>query len=168
MSANDTTVIFHILSSISTLHLLIQQMRMAIDLGASRTKAAFLSSYMAIAQTVGKVIFGQIATFPKCNKVIIYQIALFANCLATTTCPTITTYGGLIAYAVVFGLQDGCTSAYNMLIVGDLVSKKETSTGYSVFLVTSAASFLLGPPLAGINFSLMPIRSLRFRCINDH
>ena len=122
---------------------------MAMDLGVSRTNAALLPGYMALAQSAGKVILGKIATFPRVDKVIMYQIALLANCLATTTCPTITTYGGLIAYAVVFGLQDGCTSANNMLVVGDLVSKKQLSAGYSIFLVTSAASFLLGPPVAG-------------------
>ena len=121
-----------------------------MDLGVSRTKAALLPGYMALAQSAGKVILGKVATFPRTDKIIMYQVALLANCLATTTCPTITTYGGLIAYAVVFGLQDGCTSANNMLVVGDLVSKKQLSTGYSIFLVTSAASFLLGPPVAGM------------------
>ena len=129
--------------------LLSPQVRMAMDLGVSRTQAALLPGYMALAQSAGKVILGKIATFPRTDKIMMYQVALLANCLATTTCPTITSYSGLVAYAVVFGLQDGCTSANNMLVVGDLVSKKQLSTGYSIFLVTSAASFLLGPPVAG-------------------
>ena len=126
-----------------------------MDLGVSRTKAALLPGYMSLAQSAGKVILGKVATFPRTDKIIMYQVALLANCLATTTCPTITTYAGLVVYAVVFGLQDGCTSANNMLVVGDLVSKKQLSTGYSIFLVTSAASFLLGPPVAGRFFSII-------------
>lgn len=120
-----------------------------MDLGVSKTQAALLPGYMALAQSTGKVILGKVATFKKTDKIIMYQFALLANCLATTTCPVITTYAGLIVYAVVFGLQDGCTSANNMLVVGDLVSKKQLSSGYSIFLMTSAASFLMGPPVAG-------------------
>jgi len=152
------TTLMHFGYYIPFVHLI----RMAMDLGVSRTNAALLPGYMALAQSAGKVILGKIATFPRVDKVIMYQIALLANCLATTTCPTITTYGGLIAYAVVFGLQDGCTSANNMLVVGDLVSKKQLSAGYSIFLVTSAASFLLGPPVAGLLYDTTGTYSLAF------
>ncbi len=122
---------------------------MAINLNISRTKAVLLPGYMSLAQTFGKLILGKLATLPRADKIIMYQFALIANCLATTLCPIITTFEGLFAYAVVFGLADGCTSANNMLVVGDLVSRKQLSTGYSIFLVTSAASFLIGPPVAG-------------------
>lgn len=123
---------------------------MAMDLDISRTKAVLLPGYMSLAQSAGKLILGKVATLPNTDKVAMYQVALLANCLATTLCPIITSYEGLIVYTVVFGLADGCTSANNMLVVGDLVSKKQLSLGYSVFLVTSAASFLMGPPVAGM------------------
>ena len=125
------------------------QVRMAIDIGVPDAKAALLPGYMSLAQSIGKIVLGKLATFPRADKIVMYQVALLANCLATTLCPIITNYTGLIIYAIVFGMADGCTSANNMLVVGDLVGRKLLSKGYSMFLLTSAASFLIGPPTAG-------------------
>eukprot|EP00794_Sanderia_malayensis_P016678 gene16678-18370_t len=136
--------------------------RMAVDLGIPKTEAMLIPGYMSLAQTFGKLILGKLATMPRTDKIVMYQFALIANCLATTLCPIITTNEGLIIYAVVFGLADGCTSANNMLVVGDLVSRKQLSTGYSVFLVTSAASFLIGPPVAGLLYDLTGAYDLAF------
>lgn len=120
-----------------------------MDLGISHSKAIFLPGCMSMAQTVGKLAAGKFTSMPRINKLVLYQILLVLNCLSTTFVPALTTYNGLVIYAIIFGLAESGTSTMNMVLVRNLTAKDELARAYSFFLTLCCISFLAGPPLAG-------------------
>ena len=122
---------------------------MARDYGIAGTSADLLPGYLSLSQSCGKVFIGKVFSYGRVNRIVAYQISLFVLSLATTFVPTLTSYPGLIGYAIVFGFSDGCGQATNMIIIGDLAGRKLLPKAYSTFLVCSASAFVVGPPLAG-------------------
>eukprot|EP00795_Rhopilema_esculentum_P012649 gene12649-3356_t len=98
--------------------------RLAINTGISYSMAVFLPGITSIAQAVGNVGFGKLASLPKYNKLSLCKWATIVIGIVTTFVPTLTSFIGLTAYSFLFGIADGSIAASTMLIVRDLITKE--------------------------------------------
>jgi len=119
------------------------------DLGIRKQKSAVLVGYMAMSQTVGKIVFGRIADHPRVNRVYLYQMCLLVCSVLTTLLPLFTTFNALLAYCIVFGFHEGCFVVLIAVLTGDIVGRKMMATAYGVMYFFTGIPMMLGPPVAG-------------------
>lgn len=125
---------------------------MAKDIGVSSTNSTLLIAYLAITQTVCKIVFGRLGDFARERRISILQAILFLQAIVTMLCPLASKYGYivLVIYVVVFGLSDGCWSVMvgmgTELIVGKAMMPRAFGSLYGLISIP----LILGPPIAGM------------------
>lgn len=119
------------------------------DLGITKHKGAVLVGYMAISQTVGKIVFGRVADHPRVNRIYLYQMCLLVCSVLTTLLPVFTTYKALLAYCFVFGFHEGCFVVLIAVLTGDIAGRQQMATAYGVMYLFTGIPMMLGPPVAG-------------------
>lgn len=119
------------------------------DLGINKHKGAVLVGYMAMSQTVGKIVFGRVADHPRVNRIYLYQLCLLVCSVLTTLLPTLTTYKSLLAYCIVFGFHEGCFVVLIAVLTGDIAGKKKMAAAFGVMYFFTGIPMMLGPPVAG-------------------
>lgn len=127
----------------------LSQVRHGQDLGIRKQKSAVLVGYMAMSQTVGKVVFGRIADHPRVNRVYLYQMCLLVCSVLTTLLPMFTTFNALLAYCIVFGFHEGCFVVLIAVLTGDIAGRKMMATAFGVMYFFTGIPMMLGPPVAG-------------------
>ena len=125
-------------------------MRHSQDLGINKHKGAVLVGYMAISQTVGKIVFGRVADHPRINRIHLLQMSLLVCSVLTTLLPVFTTYNSLLVYCFVFGFHDGCFVVLIAVLTGDIAGKKHMASAYGVMYFFTGIPMMLGPPVAGM------------------
>ena len=108
-----------------------------------------LLGYISFSQSIGKMVFGKIADYPRVNRLYVYQISLLVLSVNITLCPLAKSYLGLTAFAVVFGFFDGCFCCYIFVLTSDCVKREQVNAGFGMMYTWSAVFSLLGPPFAG-------------------
>ena len=124
-------------------------MRHGQDLGIPKQDGAVLVGYMAMSQTVGKIVFGRIADHPRVNRIHLYQMCLLVCSVLTTLLPVFTTYKSLLAYCIVFGFHDGCFVVLIAVLTGDIAGRKKMAAAYGIMYFFTGIPMMLGPPVAG-------------------
>lgn len=133
----------------SFLLFVLSQVRHCQDLGISMENGAILVGYLAIAQTIGKIVFGRIADHPRVNRLYLYQMCLVVCSITTTLLPIMTSLQSIIVYCWVFGFHDGCFVLLIAVLTGDIVGKKNMSSAFGMMYSFSCVPMMLGPPVAG-------------------
>ena len=118
-------------------------------MGASKTKASFLTSFLATGIFIGSILFGQLADLRCCDKIIICQLGLMGVAISSTLVTMATSYEHVVAYALVFGFFDGCFEMIVPVITLEIVGKHRV--GYAIGGLYCILAFpkTLGPPIAG-------------------
>ncbi|KAL9978474.1 hypothetical protein ACROYT_G015994 [Oculina patagonica] len=124
------------------------------DLGIQKQDSAVLVGYMAMSQTVGKIVFGRIADHPRVNRVYLYQMCLLVCSVLTTLLPLFTTYKALLSYCIVFGFHEGCFVVLIAVLTGDIAGRKMMATAYGVMYFFTGIPMMLGPPVAGWMYAI--------------
>lgn len=140
------------------------QVRHSQDLGIKKHEGAVLVGYMAMSQTVGKIVFGRVADHPRVNRIHLYQICLLVCSVLTTLLPVFTTYKALLAYCFVFGFHDGCFVVLIAVLTGDIAGRKKMAAAYGALFFFTGIPMMLGPPVAG-KFSPCSFEMNNFRAV---
>lgn len=80
---------------------------LANSLGYSVSEGVLLISYLGIANTFGRVLFGILGDIPKVNRTYVYNVTNMICGIFTAFVALFTNYGLLVMYAVVYGLTTG-------------------------------------------------------------
>jgi len=119
------------------------------DLGIRKHEGAVLVGYMAMSQTLGKIVFGRVADHPRVNRIHLYQMCLLVCSVLTTLLPVFTTYKSLLAYCIVFGFHEGCFVVLIAVLTGDIAGRKKMAAAYGIMYFFTGIPMMLGPPVAG-------------------
>ena len=119
------------------------------DLNIPMKTGAMLVGYLAISQTLGKIVFGRIADHPRVNRLALYQYCLSVCGISTLFLPLIKTVTPLTVYCCVFGFHDGCFIVLLAILSGDIAGKKNMSSAFSLTYMIGCIPMMLGPPVAG-------------------
>ena len=139
-----------LLAQIFLVHLFcLIQVRHGQDLGIHKQKGGVLVGFIAVSETVGKIIVGRIADHPRVNRVYLYQMCMLVCSVLTTLLPILTSYKSLLAYCILFGIHDGGFVVLIAVLVGDVVGKKKMASAYGIMYCIASIPMILGPPIAG-------------------
>nr|XP_023029542.1 monocarboxylate transporter 7-like isoform X1 [Leptinotarsa decemlineata] len=114
--------------------------------------ASFLISIMGITNTVGRIVCGFIADFPKVNTMWVHNICLVVMTASVAAIPICHSYAAYISVATVYGTSmAGFISLCSILLVDYLGLDKLTSAFGFTLLFRGTGAFI-GSPLAGMLF----------------
>lgn len=113
--------------------------------------AAFLLSIFALVDMFARPITGLVANTkwirPRIQYFFSFSVAY--NGLCHVLCPLATGYGGLVVYAVFFGVAFGMVCALLFEVLMDLVGTQRFSSAVGLATIIECAPVLLGPPISG-------------------
>ena len=139
-----------LLAHIFLLHLFcLIQVRHGQDIGIHKEDGAVLVGFIAMSETIGKIVYGRIADHPRVNRVYLYQMCMLVCSVLTTLLPSLTSYKSLLAYCILFGVHDGGFVVLIAVLVGDVVGKKKMASAYGIMYCIASIPMILGPPIAG-------------------
>lgn len=122
---------------------------MAESIGIPSSQGALLVGYFALAQTVGKILFGKLGDSSRISRLTLAQISLLVIAVAACLCPLARSHMALLTYSLVSGLFDGCLCVMIGLVTHDIVGRgmmaKAVGTLYGIVAIPMA----IGPPMAG-------------------
>jgi len=125
--------------------------KVAISRGISSTKASLLIGYLSIASTIGKVVLGFVINFQR----ILRRTTMFIMCMVIMAVshliiPMTSSYMALVAYAILFGLFDGCYVGQISTILGDLMQdKSKIGVALGNLYALFSIPVMSGPIIAG-------------------
>lgn len=118
--------------------------------------AALLLSIFALVDMFARPITGLVANTKWIRPRIQYffSLSVVYNGLCHILCPFATGYGGLVVYAVFFGVAFGMVCALLFEVLTDLVGPQRFSSAVGLATIIECAPVLLGPPISGECFRL--------------
>lgn len=119
--------------------------------GTDEYSAAFLLSIFALVDMFIRPVTGFLGNSKWIRPRIQYffSFAVCYNGVCHLLCPLASGYGGLVVYAVFFGLAFGMLSALLFEVLMDLVGAHRFSNAVGLVTIIECAPVLLGPPLSG-------------------
>ncbi|CAH1236657.1 unnamed protein product [Diabrotica balteata] len=122
----------------------------AVKDGIDKSKASLLISFMGITNTVGRIICGFVADFPKVNTLLVNNICMIIMTIAIGSAGFCHDYLSYSAMALINGCaMAGYISLTSILLVEFLGLEKLTSA-FGLLILFRGTGALIGPPLHGI------------------
>lgn len=126
------------------------QIQFAKTLGVSTSDGAVLVGYLSITATVGKLLCGCLADFPKMKRLYLLATSAFALAVSTMGVTAAKNYDGLLTFVLIFGFFDGCFVVVVPQITQDIVGMPLTANALGAQYGISAVTMMLGPPVTGM------------------
>ena len=99
---------------------------------------------------ITRVAVGKVCDFSIVSPQQIYRAATLISGTATVLVPLATTYSGLLAYFVVFGLAEGFIATPMNILLLSVLAHRHRAQGYGFAMLIICAVMAFGPPFAGI------------------
>lgn len=115
-----------------------------------KSKASFLTGYLAIGCLVGSLVFG--LACDKLNRVKICQLTFLSIAISSCLVALTTKYDWICVYAFGFGFLDGGYEMLVPVITRDLVGPHKVARAIGLLYCVMAFPKTLGPPIAGSLF----------------
>lgn len=127
---------------------------LATKLGYTKSEGVLLISYLGIANTISRVIFGIIGDRPQVNRSYMYNLTNITCGLFTAFVPLFSVYGLLVMYAVVFGMTIGGYVSLSTIVAGDLFTTDVITESIGLYMLASGLAAFIGTPIAGWLFDV--------------
>ena len=119
------------------------------DLGIPATKGAILIMILGAATGTGRVLFGKIIQHGFIDRLHMHQLSMVVTGAGSMMLPLIHSFEGIVAYAVVIGLVDGCYVVLLPVLTTTWAGAENEVLAWGFVSGTAAFTFTLGPPVAG-------------------
>ncbi|CAH1176812.1 unnamed protein product [Phaedon cochleariae] len=117
--------------------------------GIDNMTAVWLVATIGIANTVGRIMYGVITSFPCVDALFVNNVALTIGGLATMFSGLSMSVEYQFAYCVVFGLCISCFASLRSIIVVDLLGLENLTNAFGLLLLFQGIAAIIGAPLAG-------------------
>nr|XP_039272879.1 monocarboxylate transporter 4-like [Styela clava] len=121
----------------------------AVSLGFNLWDSSVLVSISSAVSIASSLFAGWVSAFPNVNILYVDAAAFAFHSVNCFFCHVVTTYNGLIVYAVGQGFGTGIILALAFSILAGIVGTECLSKGIGLFLLITSVSVLLTPPTAG-------------------
>lgn len=126
---------------------------MAETRGVPTHQGSLLVGYLSVSQIFGKLLFGRLADHRLFNKVFLLSFAGLMLSLSTACATLAQDYGGLIAFALIFGFFDGGVVVVIPVITLLIVGREQMAHAFGGMYAILAIPLALGPSLSGMSIS---------------
>ncbi|EDO32799.1 predicted protein, partial [Nematostella vectensis] len=109
-----------------------------------------LLGYISISAIFGKLLCGRVADIKASLRLYFFAVSTLGMAVGNIGVTAATGYGGLVAYAVLFGFFDGCFCVLVPLLISDIVGRDLMCAAFGSFYGFVAIPTTLGPPISGL------------------
>ncbi|XP_050534916.1 monocarboxylate transporter 1 isoform X2 [Daktulosphaira vitifoliae] len=118
-------------------------------MGINKDQATFLISIIGITNTIGRVVCGFIADYPRVDSLFLNNICLLICTAAVAATPFCVVYYHYVTMAMFFGIAvSGYISLTSILLV-DLLGLEKLTNAFGLLILFRGAAAIVGTPLAG-------------------
>ncbi|XP_028912882.1 monocarboxylate transporter 4 [Ornithorhynchus anatinus] len=123
----------------------------AKDMGVPDTKAAFLLTVLGFIDIFARPLCGFVAGLkwvrPRC--VYLFSFSMIFNGITDLVGSMASSYGGLVAFCIFFGISYGMVGALQFEVLMAIVGTQKFSSAIGLVLLMEAMAVLIGPPSGG-------------------
>ncbi|XP_058455103.1 monocarboxylate transporter 2 isoform X4 [Malaya genurostris] len=134
----------------------------AVSNGIEQNSASFLISIIGITNTVGRIVCGYIADFPKVDALFLNNICLVISTFAVALTPFCHSYASYVAMAIGFGIAVAGYISLTSIILVDLLGLDKLTNAFGLLILFRGAATIVGSPLAGALYDATQEYSLPF------
>ncbi|XP_067876006.1 monocarboxylate transporter 3 [Heterodontus francisci] len=123
----------------------------AKDIGVADTEAAFLLSIIGFIDIFVRPLSGIVAGLDSIRPRVAYffSFSMLCNGLTDVLSAKASTYTGLVAFCIFFGVTYGMVGALQFEVLMDIVGSQKFPSAIGLLLLIEAFAVLIGPPSAG-------------------
>lgn len=126
----------------------VHMVKLAEDIGLSRSFGSQLIQYLGISSTVSRLIAGKIADLPNVNNQFVAQISTAGMGAANIFYAHVQNSTSIVLFAIFYGLLDGGIEILLPILTLELVGEEGISVAWGLILAVTAIG-AVGPPVAG-------------------
>ncbi|XP_055547554.1 monocarboxylate transporter 2 isoform X3 [Wyeomyia smithii] len=130
--------------------------------GIEQNSASFLISIIGITNTVGRIVCGYIADFPKVDALFLNNICLVISTFAVALTPFCHSYASYVAMAIGFGIAVAGYISLTSIILVDLLGLDKLTNAFGLLILFRGAATIVGSPLAGALYDATQTYSIPF------
>ncbi|XP_053693164.1 monocarboxylate transporter 2 isoform X2 [Sabethes cyaneus] len=130
--------------------------------GIEQNSASFLISIIGITNTVGRIVCGYVADFPKVDALLMNNICLVISTFAVALTPFCHSYASYIAMAIAFGIAVAGYISLTSIILVDLLGLDKLTNAFGLLILFRGAATIVGSPLAGALYDATQTYSIPF------
>ena len=144
------TSYFFVCAGISSVYMHLQAF--AVSSGVERHQSNLLITIMGFGGVISRASSGFILHRCEFSNIVMFTVCMFVSGIAAIFLPLYgSTYSGFVVFAVVFGCFGNIYQTFCGPITIHLVGIDDFPVAYGVLLMTGGTSYLLSPPLTGID-----------------
>lgn len=121
----------------------------AMLVGIDSNSASFLLSIIGITNTIGRVVVGYVADFPKVNALLMNNICLVVSTVVVAATPFCNSYASYIAMSIFFGIAVSGYISLTSIILVDLLGLDKLTNAFGLLILFRGGAAIIGSPLAG-------------------
>uniref|UniRef100_A0A1Q3FM91 Putative monocarboxylate transporter n=1 Tax=Culex tarsalis TaxID=7177 RepID=A0A1Q3FM91_CULTA len=130
--------------------------------GIEQNSASFLISIIGITNTVGRIVCGYVADFPKVDALFLNNICLVISTFAVSLTPFCHSYASYVAMAIAFGIAVAGYISLTSIILVDLLGLDKLTNAFGLLILFRGAATIVGSPLAGALYDATQTYSIPF------
>ncbi|VVC31577.1 Hypothetical protein CINCED_3A004850 [Cinara cedri] len=112
-------------------------------------QASYLLSIIGITNTIGRVVCGFVADFPRVDSLFLNNICLLISTVAVAATPFCMTYAHFVIMAIFFGIAVSGYISLTSIILVDLLGLDKLTNAFGLLILFRGAAAIIGSPLAG-------------------
>ncbi|XP_039436473.1 monocarboxylate transporter 3-like isoform X2 [Culex pipiens pallens] len=130
--------------------------------GIEQNSASFLISIIGITNTVGRIVCGYVADFPKVDALFLNNICLVISTFAVSLTPFCHSYASYVVMAIAFGIAVAGYISLTSIILVDLLGLDKLTNAFGLLILFRGAATIVGSPLAGALYDATQTYSIPF------
>uniref|UniRef100_A0A2M4CRY8 Putative monocarboxylate transporter n=1 Tax=Anopheles darlingi TaxID=43151 RepID=A0A2M4CRY8_ANODA len=130
--------------------------------GIDQNSASFLISIIGITNTVGRIVCGYVADFPKVDALFLNNICLVISTIAVALTPFCSSYASYVVMAIAFGIAIAGYISLTSIILVDLLGLDKLTNAFGLLILFRGAATIVGSPLAGALYDATQSYSIPF------
>ncbi|XP_055634372.1 monocarboxylate transporter 3-like isoform X3 [Toxorhynchites rutilus septentrionalis] len=130
--------------------------------GIELNKASFLISIIGITNTIGRIVCGYVADFPKVDALFLNNICLVISTFAVALTPFCQSYASYVVMAIAFGIAVAGYISLTSIILVDLLGLDKLTNAFGLLILFRGAATIVGSPLAGALYDATQTYSVPF------
>ncbi|EDS37193.1 monocarboxylate transporter 3 [Culex quinquefasciatus] len=130
--------------------------------GIEQISASFLISIIGITNTVGRIVCGYVADFPKVDALFLNNICLVISTFAVSLTPFCHSYASYVVMAIAFGIAVAGYISLTSIILVDLLGLDKLTNAFGLLILFRGAATIVGSPLAGALYDATQTYSIPF------
>ncbi|XP_072155684.1 LOW QUALITY PROTEIN: monocarboxylate transporter 12 [Bemisia tabaci] len=137
----------------------------AVDLGYSKSHAAYLLSVIAALDLIGRVGGAALSDWLKVSRIVYFTGGLLVSGISLFILPLIPSYEAMAFVCAIFGLASGTYVGITAVVMVDLLGLERLSRSYGITLFVNGVLQLFGTPICNVFYEYLDSNKILFHVL---